>query len=75
MTMTPLHNQDLDRLVTKTELNPLVKMALRHVRKAIAKGEVTGFTLTSKSWSVRVADQNGLSCTWTFTLKDTDGRS
>lgn len=70
-----MDSRDLDRLVTKTELSPFVKIALRHVRKAIAQGEVTGFSISRKSWSVRVADPKGLSCTWTFTLKDDNGRS
>lgn len=68
-----MDTRDLDRLVTKTELNPLAKMALRRVRKAIEQGDVTGFSISKKSWSVRVADPKGLSCTWVFTLKDTDG--
>lgn len=67
--------RDLDRLVTQTELSPLVKMALRRVRRAIAEGEVTGFYISKHKWSVRVADRNGLSCTWTFTMKDTNVKS
>ena len=68
-----MDTRDLDRMVTKTELNPFVKMALRRVRKAIEEGNVTGFTTSNRSWSVRVADSAGLSCTWTFTLKDHNG--
>lgn len=65
--------RDLDRMVTRTELNPFVKIALRRVRKAIEQGNVTGFTISKHSWSVRVADPKGLACTWTFTLKDDNG--
>lgn len=65
--------RELDRMVSKTELNPFVKMALRRVRKVIETGQVTGLTISKNSWSVRVADPRGLSCTWTFTLKDTNG--
>lgn len=68
-----MDTRDLDRLVTKTELNPFVKIALRRVRKAVESGDVTGFTLSKHSWSVKVADPRGLSCTWTFTLKDPNG--
>lgn len=68
-----MDTRDLDRLVTKTELNPFVKMALRRVRKAIETGNVTGFRINKNSWSVKVADPKGLSCTWTFTLKDDNG--
>jgi hypothetical protein len=65
--------RDLDRLVTRTELNPFVKLALRRVRRAIESGEVTEYKISKRKWSVRVANPNGLSCTWTFTMKDTDG--
>ena len=54
-----MDTRDLDRMVTKTELNPFVKMALRRVRKAIEEGNVTGFTTSNRSWSVRVADSAG----------------
>lgn len=65
-----MDTRDLDRLVTRTELNPFVKMALRRLRKNIEAGNVTGYSATKKSWSVRVADPHGLSCTWTFTMKE-----
>ena len=67
--------RDLDRLVSKTELNPFVKLALRRVRKNIEQGNVTGFTISKHKWSVRVADPKGLECTWTFTMKDDNGNS
>ena len=62
--------RDLDRLVSNTELNPFVKLALRRVRKSIEQGQVTKFTVNKHSWSVRIADPKGLECLWTFTLKD-----
>jgi hypothetical protein len=68
-----MDTRDLDRLVTKTELNPFVKIALRRLRKNIDAGNVTGYSVSKHSWSVRVADPKGLSCTWTFTMKDDDG--
>lgn len=68
-----MDTRDLDRMVTKTELNPFVKMALRRLRKNIEQGNVTGYSMTKKSWSVKVADPRGLECTWTFTLKDDNG--
>lgn len=68
-----MDTRDLDRMVTKTELNPFVKMALRRVRRAVETGNVTGFTINKNSWSVKVADPRGLSCTWTFTLKEDNG--
>lgn len=68
-----MNTRELDRLVTKTEMSPFVKMALRRVRKAIATGDVTGLTISKHSWSVTVADTRGLSCKWVFTLKDANG--
>ena len=68
-----MDTRDLDRLVSKTELNPFAKMALRRVRKAIESGDVTAFSVSKKKWSVRVADPKGLECIWVFTLKDTNG--
>jgi hypothetical protein len=68
-----VETRELDRLISKTELNPFVKIALRRVRKSIANGSVTGLTVSKRSWSVRVADPKGLECTWTFTLKDDNG--
>jgi len=51
----------------------MVKMALRHVRRAIADGEVEGLSINRTSWSVKVANPKGLSCRWTFYLKDRNG--
>lgn len=68
-----MDTRDLDRLVSRTELSPLVKIALRRVRKAIDAGEVESFSISKNSWSVRVANPKGLSCTWTFYLRKPDG--
>lgn len=70
-----MDTRDLDRLVTKTELSPLVKVALRRVRKAIEAGEVESFQIDKYKWSVRVSNPKGLSCTWTFTMRKPDGTS
>jgi hypothetical protein len=70
-----VNTRDLDRLVSQTELNPFVKLALRRVRKAIEQGEVTGFSISKRSWSVKVANPQGLECTWVFTMKDKNGDS
>jgi hypothetical protein len=70
-----MNTRELDRLVSKTELSPLVKVALRRVRRAIERGDVSGFTMSKNSWSVRVYDPNGLSCTWTFYLRKDDNGS
>lgn len=66
--------RELDRLVTKTELSPMAKLALRRVRRAIEGGSVQGLSISKNSWSVKVKDPAGLSCTWTFYLrKDNNG--
>jgi hypothetical protein len=70
-----METRDLDRLVSQTSLNPFVKIALRRVRKAIASGDVSGFSIDKHKWSVRVVDPAGLSCTWTFSLRDKDEES
>jgi hypothetical protein len=70
-----MNTRELDRLVSKTELSPLVKVALRRVRRALERGDVTGLTVNKNSWSVRVADPAGLSCTWTFYLRKEDNGS
>jgi len=66
---------ELDRLVSRTELNPLVKMALRKVRRSIESGSVTQFSISKRSWRVSIEDPMGLSCTWIFTVKDDNGDS
>lgn len=67
-----MDTRELDRLVSKTELNPLVKVALRRVRRAIERGDVSGLSMSKNSWSVRVAEPNGLACTWTFYIRKDD---
>lgn len=70
-----MNTRDLDRLVSRTDINPFAKMALRRVRRAISEGNVTSYSISKHSWSVRVANPKGLSCTWTFTLKDDNGNN
>jgi hypothetical protein len=67
-----MDTRELDRLVSKTEINPMVKIALRHVRKAVERGDVTGFKLDKNSWSVRVDNPRGISCTWVFYIRKED---
>lgn len=70
-----MDSRDLDRLMSQTELNPLAKQALRHVRKAIAEGDVEGFSINRNSWSVKVGNPKGLACTWTFYLRKPNGNN
>lgn len=64
---------DLDRVVSKTELSPLTKIFLRRVRRAIAAGDVEGFRMNKSSWSIRVMDRTGFSCTYVFNLRKANG--
>jgi hypothetical protein len=60
---------ELDRLMSKTELTPEAKVALRHVRKAIVRGE-SGEAKTMRSeWSVSISGERGQPVTMRFAYK------
>ena len=59
----------LDRLVSKTELNPTSKMLLKVVRKSVMKGKVKGPLMSDYHWTVLVQDFGGQSAKMTFKLK------
>lgn len=64
-----MNTRDLDRLVSKTMLTPVSKVALRRVRKAAMSGRVEGPFLSNYAWSVNVDDKR-----FTFSLRrETDG--
>lgn len=65
--------RDLDRVMSKTELNALTKLFLRRVRKAIDAGDVSGFAINKSRWSVSVMDRTGFCCTYTFTFRKEHG--
>lgn len=61
----------LDRLVSKTEMTPVSKQALRHVRKAVLSGRVEDPVLGNGYWEVAMSGSR-----LRFTLrKETDGSS
>lgn len=68
-----MESRDLDKVVSKTELSPLVKVFLRRVRKAIDSGDVDGFRMDKSSWSISVMDHTGFSCTYVFKLRKENG--
>lgn len=68
-----MESKDLDRVVSKTELSPLVKIFLRRVRRAVDAGDVEGFRIDKSSWSVSVMDRTGFSCTYVFKLRKANG--
>lgn len=47
-----MDTRELDRLVSKTELTPTSKAALRHVRKAVLSGRVTDPVYGNGYWEV-----------------------
>lgn len=46
--------RELDRLVSKTELDPTTKLLLRHVRKAVINGRAGVAEVREYSWTVPV---------------------
>lgn len=66
--------RDLDRLVSKTEMNPLSKKALRQVRKAVVSGRVGDPNVGSAHWSVSFDNTVGSQVKMSFSFKrDTNG--
>lgn len=60
---------ELDRLVSKTELDPLTKQALRVVRKAVMSGQATDPVLGQYTWSVEVDSPNGTARRFRFSMR------
>lgn len=50
---------ELDRLVSKTDLDPNVKKVLRVVRQAVMTGQATDPVIGQYTWSVSVDAPNG----------------
>jgi hypothetical protein len=61
--------RDLDRLVSQTEMDPVSKRALRHVRKAVISGRATDPSVHDYDWSIGVESRNGAGVRVTFTLR------
>lgn len=51
--------RELDRLVTKTDINDMSKRALRSVRTAILAGKNMALNLDSSKWSVAFENEYG----------------
>ncbi len=60
---------ELDRLMSKTELTPEAKVALRHVRKAITRGESGEARIMRSEWSVSVSGERGQPVTMRFAYR------
>lgn len=63
---------DLDRLVSQTEMTPVSKQALRHVRKAVMSGRVIDPVHGNGYWEVAM---NGARLRFTLRRKDSNGTS
>lgn len=61
--------QELDRLVTKTAMNPASKRALKEVRRAVIKGESHDPAIGRGSWSIEIQTQRGLPVRMRFSLR------
>lgn len=61
--------QDLDKLVSKTELNPVSKIALRSVRKAMMTGRCGDAVIGRGSWSISMDTDGGSQVTMSFSFK------
>lgn len=61
--------KELDRLVTKTELNSVTKKGLRHVRTAVLSGNCSDAKMNSGSWSVWVENESGNSIRMSFSFR------
>jgi hypothetical protein len=60
---------ELDRLMSKTDLTPLSKVALRHVRKAITRGESGEARILRSEWSVSISGEKGHPVTMRFAYR------
>jgi len=59
--------RDLDRLISKTELTPLNKRALRRLRKAVIAGKTGDPDIGTASWRIGVeTDGSGYTVSFSF---------
>lgn len=69
-----LDSRYLDRLISKTEMTPLSKVALRTVRRAVMRGVVGDAEVGKGSWSVVVDTDAGKAVRMSFSFKrETNG--
>lgn len=61
--------RDLDRLVSKTELTPITKKALKGVRSAVLSGRTGETEIGHANWSVEVQSLNGTPLRIKFSFK------
>lgn len=61
--------RDLDRLVSKTELNPVSKKVLREVRVAMMSGRASDPEVGQADWTIGFVSRGGSDIRWRFALK------
>jgi hypothetical protein len=61
--------KDLDRLVTKTEITPLSKRALRNVRHAVIAGTAGDAEVGHAKWSISMDTSLGVPLRMTFSFR------
>lgn len=61
--------RELDRLVSKTEMNTISKEALKTVRKAVLTGRCGDPSVTTGTWSVEIDTEFGRAVRMSFSFK------
>lgn len=64
--------QELDRLVSKTELTPTSKQVLRKVRKAILSGQEVHPVIGNYTWRIEVDNVEGHPTRFSFSMRRND---
>ena len=63
---------DLDRLVSRTELSPPTKRALKEVRRAVITGVATDADQNKAEWRVGITSSGGSVVHFSFSFKKVD---
>lgn len=61
--------QELDRLISKTELTPASKQVLRKVRKAIMSGQQAHPVIGNYTWTIEVDNLEGVPTRLRFSMR------
>lgn len=64
--------RDLDRLVSKTEINPASKRALKEVRRAVIRGYATDADQHKAEWKIGISTASGQVVHFSFSFKKVD---
>ena len=61
--------KELDRLITKTDMNEVSKKAMRYVRSAVEHGKCGPLKLKPDAWSVVLENEYGNQLTMSFSFR------